>query len=929
MTGRFADNGELAAALERLLPRVEKPTRYLGGEVNQRVKAAEEVRLRVALAFPDLYEIGMSHLGFRILYALLNDLDRVAAERAFMPWSDMLGLLRAEGLPLTSLESRAPLSSFDVVGFSLQYELAATNVLAMLELGGIPLLAAEREEGAPLVLAGGPAASNPEPFAPFFDLILLGDGEEAFPEALAELRRLKDAGTPRAEIVRRLARLEGWYAPGLYDVARDERTGFLLPRPKAGEDVPARVKRRVVLDLDAHPFPAAILVPHAEIVHDRVSWEIMRGCPTGCRFCQAGYLYRPTRERNPAAVREGVRASIAATGYDEFSLTSLNSGKYGAMLPLLTALMDEMAPRRVSVGLSSLHATTLSEELAAQVRRVRKTGFTMAPEAGSQRLRDVINKNLDEEQILRAARLAFEAGWDLVKLYFMIGLPTETDEDVDALVDLAGRVARLGRELRGPRAKVTLSASTFVPKAFTPFQFCGMNREEDVAAKQRRIRARLPRGVQFKHHDHGASWLEGALSRADRSAARAILEAYRRGAVLDGWTEMLDVARWREAFAAAGIDADDWATRALPVDAELPWEVVDPLIRRPWLEREWDRATRAERTAPCDQQCGACASFAKECASGVVAQRRWTTLPDEGPQGPDAAPEAAFAAAAADGARESARGDEADHARGDESDHARGDETDRARGDEAEGARGAEAEAPAAAAPPAPVYRHRLLFEKLGRARFLGHLDLVRAMTMAFRRAGVPLAYSCGFKPHPRLSFTPALALGVGSRGEFVDVDTTGPLDAESAIPRIDAALPEGLRVLALVPADLDAAALQDAVRFAVYRARLPLAPDALAERVAAFLAAESVPIVRARKGRERALDLRPLVAEMSCAPDGELRFALRVSVEGSARPVEILEWLAGKAAAAAADVERTELLAEAGGRRVSPLLLARRRMRE
>ncbi len=868
----------VAAALDRLLPRVAKPTRYLGGEWNSVVKDADGVDVRMALAFPDVYEIGMSHLGFRILYALVNRIPWAAAERVFMPWVDMLGLLREHRLPLVTLETRTPLAELDLVGFSLQHELALTNMLAMLDLGGIPLLAAERGPGDPLVLAGGPLAFHPEPWAPFVDLVLAGDAEEALPELLSRLRELRRAGARREDVVRDLARLPGWYAPALYEAVEEPVEGFLVARPRPGEDVPARVKRRLLLDLDAFPFPAEIVVPHQEIVHDRVSFEIMRGCPVGCRFCQAGFVYRPTRERAAPRVIEGVRRSIEATGWDEFSLTSLNSGEYSAIAPLLTTLMDEMEPRRVSVGLSSLHATTLTRELAEQVRRVRKTGFTIAPEAGTQRLRDVINKNLAEEQVLAAARRAFEAGWTLVKLYFMIGLPTETDEDVDALVELAGRIAEEGRRVHGKRARVTLSASTFVPKPFTPFQWCRMIPVERTRELHARIRGRLPRGVQFRHHDPGASWLEGVLSRADRRFAPAILAAYRRGAVLDGWTEHLRLDAWREAFAEHGIDADAWATREVSREAELPWEVIDPLVRREWLAEEYRRALGGETVVPCGEDaCTRCAPFAVHCVRGVVAAGRREN-----------------AAWAARVRRESPRpGD------------------------------GSAEEA----APPAPVYRWRARFAKEGPARFLGHLDLVRAIVMGFRRAGIQPGYTHGFKPRPKVALSPALGLGIASRDEYIDFETAAPLDPGDALGRISAAMPSGIRFLALVPLDHGVPALQDAIVRAVYEADVPdLAPAELEERVRTFLGRERHEIERTRKGKTRLLDVRPLVESAGVTPEGRLRFVQVLRREGTARPAEILGAIVGEDAAAAASLVRTGLLARVGNRLVSPLLAARRR---
>ncbi len=879
MPGGILDRDKVRDALLRLLPRVTKPTRYLGGEVNSRVKDQGRVRVRMALAFPDVYEIGMSHLGLRILYGLLNDIDGVAAERVFMPWTDMLGLLREQRLPLTTLETTTPLSESDLVGFSLQHELTFTNVLAMLELGGIPLLAAERGEDDPLVLGGGPAVFNPEPVAPVFDLILAGDGEEALPEFIALYERLRSAGAGRADILAAAAARDGWYAPGLYET-ESTPAGFLVPRPREGRGAPARVRRRLVLDLDRHPFPERIVVPHTEIVHDRVSFEVMRGCPVGCRFCQAGFVYRPSRGRDADLVVDGVRRSVTATGFDEFSLTSLNSGRYLPLEAVLARLMDDMAGQGVSAGLSSLHATTLTENLVRQVRRVRKTGFTIAPEAGSQRLRDVINKNLTEDQILEAARLAFEAGWTLLKLYFMIGLPTETDDDIDALIQLAGRVAAIGRGIAGPRAKVTLAASTFVPKPFTPFQWLGMERPDVLAARQQRIRRGTPPGVQFRTHHRGASWLEGALSRADRRAAQAILSAYRGGAVLDGWAERLDLDCWRAAFADAGLDADHLGTASLPGDVELPWEVIDPLIRREWLARECERALRGERTEPCGPgECSGCGAFVEHCKREDAAAPRTQS---GGTETADLASAGAPAAAAAGG------------------------------------------EEPATA--DAPRRRYRARFEKLGRSRFLGHLDLVRALTMAFRRAGIPLAYSHGFKPRPRLSFSPALSLGVASEAEYVDFETTAPLDIDGALERVNATVPEGLRITALLRADSPADALQDIIRRARYRVRAPgVAPAALADRARDFLSRERWEITRKKDRGERRLNIRPLVAEMDVAEDGALEFSLVLGREMSAKPSEVVTAVLGEHSAEA-EILRVEQYAEIGGRLVSPLLAGRRR---
>jgi radical SAM family uncharacterized protein/radical SAM-linked protein len=855
---------EYRRRFEALLPRVERPVRYVGGEWNSVVKDHASVEVTVALAFPDTYEIGMSHLGYRILYGLLNDRKDVAAERSFAPWPDMGALLRAEGLPLASLESETPLAEFDLVGFSLQYELNFTNMLSMLDLAGIPLRSADRKDPDPLVIAGGSAVFNPEPVADFVDFFFVGDAEESLPEFIEEYKALRKSGACRADRVRALARLDGLYAPALYDTEPDPQTGLLIPRPRAGEDVPPRVKRRIVMDIDRFPFPEKIVVPHGEIVHDRVSWEIMRGCPVGCRFCQAGYIYRPTRERDPKAILEGVGRSLRATGYDSFSLTSLNTGEYGDIENVLSRLMDSYESESTSVSLSSLHASTMTEGLAEQVKRVRKAGFTIAPEAGSQRMRNVVNKNLTEEQILRATGLAFDAGWDHIKLYFMIGLPMEEAADIEAMVELAHEMLAQGRAASGGRARITLSASTFIPKPFTPFQWFPMDRVESFRAKQATIRRSVRRGVTFKHHDYETSFLEGVFSRGDRRLGDALEAAYRRGAIFDGWTEHLRMEAWREAFAACGIDAEEYATRAIPLDSELPWDVIDSLINRRWLRREYLRSREAATLSICGpDDCHGCAPFARDCVQGLVSETTGRTL-DRG----------AVALPARPGARrveEPARG--------------------------AEGSAGDEAERE----PPAPLYRYRVRFSKSGRMRFLGHLDLMRLLSRALLRAGVPLAYTRGFNPKPRLSFGPALAVGIASTAEHVDLETRSHLRTSPFLGAANRTLPQGIRLLAAVGLTLAEAR----VRIAHFRR-------------------SGHPIVRSeRKGKIREIEVMPQLGDLR-EKDGRIHMTLR-SVKGPAlRPGEVLGAVFGGEAAAGMDLRREAMLVEQHGRLVAPLVAGR-----
>ena len=713
--------------------RIKHPSRYLGGETHAITKDPTDVEVSIALAFPDVYEIGMSHVGLKILYHILNSLSWLSAERVFAPWIDLERELRRRNLPLTTLESERPLSEFDLIGFSLQHELCYTNILSMLDLAGIPFFSEQRDLDEPLIIAGGPACFNPEPVADLFDAILVGDGEEATVTICRTVREWKRAGTKgKVELLEELAKIPGVYIPSFFSI-RYTAQG-IIERIEPLRQGYSEIQKAIVRDLNSYPFPTRQVVPIAEAVHDRFTIEIARGCSRGCRFCQAGMIYRPVRERAPQEIVRIAEHGLKQTGFEDLSLLSLSSGDYSCVLPLVRELMARVANQHVAVSFSSLRADGSISLLMEEIKRVRRTSFTIAPEAGSQRMRDVINKGLTEEQILHTAREIYEGGWNLIKLYFMIGLPSEEEDDLDAIVELSKKIARLAP--RGRRHNVlNVSVATFVPKSHTPFQWLPQLGLEESKRRINSIRDKLHgKRVRVKWNKPEASWLEGIFSRGDRRLAGVLLEAWKQGARFDSWSEHLNLDIWRNAFDRHRLDPDFYLLRQRDGGEVLPWEHIHCGISKEFLLDEWQRSTRGEATLDCREQCSNCGVCDGLLVSPVLFDRSafsGTPFPSKPRMGER-------------------------------------------------------------------IKRFRFYFTKLDRGRYLSHLEFVRLFIRAFRRAGIDLAYSNGYHPMPKASFATALPVGVESLDEVVDLSLYDRGDLSRKIELVNKELPPGIKALAM-----------------------------------------------------------------------------------------------------------------------------------
>lgn len=594
---------------ERLLLSVQKPGRYSGGEINSVIKDKEKVDVRFAFCFPDTYEIGMSHLGMKILYSQFNSREDIWCERVFAPWPDFEEAMRRNNIPLFALESRDSIKDFDFIGFTLQYEMCYTNVLNMLDLAGLPVRSEDRHELSPLVVAGGPCCCNAEPLADFIDLFFLGEGEEVDLEVIDLYKEFKKKGGSKAEFLRAAAKIEGVYVPSLYDVSYNEDGTVKAVTPKDG--APKQVKKRIIKDMNKVFYPDKFVVPFIEIVHDRAVQEIFRGCIRGCRFCQAGFIYRPVREKSADTVNRQAKALCESTGYDEISMSSLSTSDYTELEPLLNKMLCWTEPNEISLALPSLRVDNFSKELLEKINHVRKSGLTFAPEAGTQRLRDVINKNVTEEEIFRTCKTAFEGGYTAVKLYFMLGLPTETDEDLEGIAALGQKIIDLFYSLperpKGKSPSVSISVSTFVPKPFTPFQFEPQIGKEEIERRQRHLKySNKNRRVNISWHDSSTSLLEGAFARGDRRIGRVIEAAFKKGCRFDSWNEFFKPELWAEAFSENGLSPEFYAGRKRDYSEVNPWDHLDYGVTKKFLIAENKRAHAAVTTPNCREKCAGC-----------------------------------------------------------------------------------------------------------------------------------------------------------------------------------------------------------------------------------------------------------------------------------------------------------------------------------
>ncbi len=812
-------------------PFVKKPGRYIGREYNSGLPGQEKSDLHCALVFPDLYEIGMSHQGLQILYHILNGREKISAERCYCPDKDAETMLREKTMPLVTLESGRPLNQFDLIGITLPHELCYTNILTVLDRAQIPFYSAQRDESHPIVIGGGTCALNPEPVADFFDAILLGDGEEAIVEIAEALLLARKKGITRGLQIENLANIGGVYVPRFYQPVYDDQG--CIEEIKNEPTVPATIHRRVLANLDRLDHLYQPIVPNSRIVHDRLGIEVARGCTRGCRFCQAGITYRPVRERSVSQILQLAEKGIKNSGFEELALLSLSTGDYSCLHELLPRLMDTCSRDFVSVSLPSMRVGTLTQELMDEIKRVRKTGFTLAPEAGSERLRMAINKGISENDLVESARNAFNLGWNLIKLYFMIGLPTETAEDIDAIIDLAKKTAEAGNVNGHGRKRVTLSVGTFVPKPHTPFQWEAQLNIQQSHEKIERLRDNMPRrGFNLKWHDPKQSYLEGVFSRGDRRLSHLVVTAWERGARLDSWSDHFDLQRWLECARICDIDLDFYL-RQRAVKEILPWSHLSSGVEERFLLDEKNKTKSGEYTPDCRyhgcQECGLC-DF-DTIAPVVHSENRSES----------ATPAQSYSAGKAEKTEQEGK------------------------------------------------YRYSVSYSRSGAICYLGHLEFLQIIFRALRRARIRTNFSKGFNPSPKVSFSPALPVGTQSSCESFIMEVPAPLEScRKAAESLSAALPEGIRINEIVPFQGKLPQELRTIYSVVLEAALTSQEK---ERIKSFLAAQNFHIARKRKGKEKQLDIRTMIEAVQIESAAEISMTI-ISRSGTPgiKPLKALE---------------------------------------
>ena len=861
--------------IQDILPLIERPSRYLGTEINSIKKDPDKVKLKVALAFPDLYEIGTSHFGLQILYHILNKHKEIAAERVYAPDLDMESYLKSSHIPLMSMESHSPLKNFDIIGFSLLYELNYTNVLTMLDLAGIPFFSSERDGSFPLIIAGGPCTCNPEPVADFFDAMVVGDGENVIVDiSMTWLEWKEVAGRNKEDLLKRLSLIKGIYIPAFFNSTNSSagsKSFFQIPQARFSDY--KVITREIIADLDTAPFPDAPIIPFGKPVHDRLRLEIARGCTRGCRFCQAGMIYRPVRERSVNTLLNLFDASLAATGYEDISLLSLSTADYGSIVFLMERLMSRCEPGHIAVSLPSLRAGTLTPELINLIKRVRKTGFTIAPEAGSQRLRDVINKNITEQEIVDTVQDVFSLGWLVIKLYFMIGLPSETDKDLLAIVELVKRLRKI-KARAGRRGQINVSVATFIPKPHTPFQWAPQASLTESREKIEWLRANLKMpGIHFKWQNPEVSMVEGLFARGDRRLSGLLMDAYKKGCKFDGWGDRFQYALWEKAFFDQGLDVDRYTTRSRDVTDRLPWDHIDIGVTKEFLKLEWKKAKRGEHTPDCRRgdcnTCGVCdfepqkRAHSPQLAAGLASESENSKLP-YGRRFPSACCgelQTIEPKLFEPGKEEPGQDivNEFLYNKGD------------------------------AAGKKAGLYtRVRVSYSKQGQAKYFGHLELVNIFLRALRRAGILMKFTEGFHPMPKVSFDDPLPIGMESLNESLDLVVCGSVKPDATITALNNHLPEGLLVKGCQISSSKPAIKQQ--KSATYLVELKEGCFDK-QKLNDFIKSSDFVQTRVnRKGKSKKIDFKDLVLNIKLTSSRGMMIRLRSEPGRTARPFGIIK---------------------------------------